>query len=372
MSEYATRGSYRETGEDIIQWWHQEGDPTDVPVAINYIGVDFGLRLYDDSLWFDSCTSKSLYFGKDSPDDLIWSYSGEGPYACDLYFDPSEIYGVLDADADYKIRAIFTDCNGYGETKDVTLNLNTGSVTPGKAINPTPADNDTEVDFTGFKIEWEDGGDTDYFRVYIGETGSLTKVCDVCEYTDYTTDLEELEDIFDASPIEQKIYWRVDAVNGDTVVTGDEWNFDPRPGKATSPSPTDEATDEDVGVTLSWTAGTNAVTENVNGGETGSIEELETENEAAEYYWSLDWGTEYQWRIDSVNAFGTATGDVWSFTTLSYDPPLPFWVNLPGKTLGPLTGGTEGVDFRWLGTNCMSTVKKLVVAAGSALWYEDR
>lgn len=244
---------------------------------------------------------------------------------------------------------------------------------PTKATNPTPANSATEVDFSAFGLSWDDGGNSDSYDVYIGDTGSLTKVSSEQVGTTYTTTLVEIQSVIGSSPIEQKIYWRIDSINENGTTTGDEWNFDPRPGQASSPSPTNEATGQNMGLTLSWTAGTNASTESVTGGQTGNLSELTTDLEVQEYGWDIWAGnTEHQWRVDSTNQFGTTTGTVWSFTTLTFDPVMPSWENLSGKTLGPLTGGTEGVDFRYLGLNTMSTVKRLVCAAQSALYYEDR
>jgi hypothetical protein len=58
----------------------------------------------------------------------------------------------------------------------------------------------------------------------------------------------------------------------------------------------------------------------------------------------FDYNTEYQWRIDSVNAQGTTTGDTWSFTTLVFTPP------------------TVAV---------FQVIKRLVAAAADTFWYED-
>ena len=56
---------------------------------------------------------------------------------------------------------------------------------------------------------------------------------------------------------------------------------------------------------------------------------------------TLTWGVTYQWRIDTVNEFGTTTGDVWTFTDLVLGPP-----------------------------NDVITYKRLVGAANNALWFE--
>ena len=114
---------------------------------------------------------------------------------------------------------------------------------PNKPTTPSPENNDTGVDFSGFTLGWADGGgDTETYNVLIGETGALTPVSVAQEGTSYVTTLAELEAIFSASPIDQKIYWRVDATNDAGTTTGDEWNFDPRPAQATVPSPAHEAT----------------------------------------------------------------------------------------------------------------------------------
>lgn len=245
-----------------------------------------------------------------------------------------------------------------------------GGSEPSKAINPTPANSDTEVDFSEFQLSWEDGGDADTYNVYIGDTGALSIVSGGQAETTYTTSLATIEALIGASPIEQKIYWRVDASNDEGTTTGDEWNFDPRPGKATVPSPATAATGTNLTPALSWTAGAGAdsYTLYVGGVEqTSGIEDTEY----TDYADWFDYATEYTWRLDSVNQFGTTTGDDWTFTTLTYDPPISSWVNLAGKTLGPLTGGVEGTDYRWLGTNNMNTVKYIVAAAKDAIHYAE-
>ncbi len=86
------------------------------------------------------------------------------------------------------------------------------------------------------------------------------------------------------------------------------------------------------------------------------------------------YGTVYTWRVDSVNQFGTTTGDDWTFTSVSFDPPISTWENLPGKTLGPIstpTPGVEGTDYRWLGTNNINTVKFILVAKDQSIYYAE-
>ena len=135
---------------------------------------------------------------------------------------------------------------------------------PSKPTNPTPVNNATEVDFSDFTLSWEDGGNADTYNVYIGETGSLTSVSSTQAGVSYITNLSELETIYAVSPIDQKIYWRVDATNNAGTTTGDEWNFDARPPKPSNPSPEHEETNVASSKTpLSYTSSDAAITHDV-------------------------------------------------------------------------------------------------------------
>ena len=77
--------------------------------------------------------------------------------------------------------------------------------------------------------------------------------------------------------------------------------------------------------------------------------------------YTLEYNTEYSWRIDATNENGTTTGDTWSFTALAFSPPLPSGVTLDGN--GNPTGTPTGL-------NNMVTLKRIVVAATNSVFYE--
>jgi hypothetical protein len=150
-------------------------------------------------------------------------------------------------------------------------------------------------------------------------------------------------------------------------------------GKATNPSPANDATNVSLNTeTLSWTAGTGATSYNVYLSWWGGVSTLRTESTSITlsdivplYADRFSWGETYTWRVDSVNdAEEEVTGDTWSFTTLSFNPPVTSWANYPGKTLGPLDG-VEGTDFYYTGVNFMAAVRRIVAAAADSIWYED-
>ena len=150
---------------------------------------------------------------------------------------------------------IYNTDTGQWQT-GTTHNFTVSDAIPGKPTTPSPANNATGVDFSDLTLGWADGGNTNTYNVYIGETGALTLVSSAQAGISYVTTLSELVTIFSASPIAQKIYWRVDATNETGTITGDEWNFDPRPAQATVPAPAHEATDVGFSTTpLSYTVG---------------------------------------------------------------------------------------------------------------------
>jgi len=128
-------------------------------------------------------------------------------------------------------------------------------------------------------------------------------------------------------------------VNSDDVASADSWRYfastedgntpyRPKlivsyttsatpPGQATNPSPADSAADVSVDADLSWTAGTDSTSSDVYFGATspGTFQG----NQSATTFdpGTMANNTTYYWRIDEVNAAGTTTGNIWSFTTVA-------------------------------------------------------
>jgi hypothetical protein len=82
----------------------------------------------------------------------------------------------------------------------------------------------------------------------------------------------------------------------------------------------------------------------------------------------LDYDTAYYWRVDATNEYGTTTGDVWSFTTLEFDPPLCI---ARSRATGEITTrDPDDVTTYDTGENFMSGNGRLVALAEDGLWYE--
>ena len=295
----------------------------------------------------------------------------------------------------YAAGALYTSSDsgstwGSPSSTDWKFEIYGDGLVPTKAENPSPTNNATEVDFSGLQISWSDGGNADTFDVYVGTTGNPTLVSSAQAGTTYTTTLTELTTIFGQSPIDQIIYWRVDATNAEGTTVGDEWNFDARPAKASVPSPTDSAADIVIGLTTTWTGGATASTYDTYA-DIGAGLALQS-SALGSATWTpsptiFDYITAYTWRVDSINDFGTTTGDEWSFTTIRLDPPSrTYFYPTTGQyyyllvqsdgSLGDIPGvGVENTDFVYLAAgyefNAIATTRKLVSAANSKIWYEN-
>jgi hypothetical protein len=88
------------------------------------------------------------------------------------------------------------------------------------------------------------------------------------------------------------------------------------PVKAANPSPANNATGVLTNTQLSWSAG-DATEFDVYSGPAGSMSFQGRQPQNTFDPGSLNTFTQYQWRIDSINQFGTTTGDLWTFTTAS-------------------------------------------------------
>jgi len=139
------------------------------------------------------------------------------------------------------------------------------------------------------------------------------------------------------------------------------------PNKATTPSPTDAHEGDKLSLAeTTWVDGGGAASYNVYFGPTDDMElvgeGLTDPTLNLETGIILNYLTEYSWRVDSINEYGTTTGDVWTFTTLRFAPPLPTGVTIDDD--GEPTGTPTG-------ENAMIQVKRLVVAANNKIWYES-
>ena len=267
-------------------------------------------------------TSHLVYFGTTSPG----TYQGE---QAGITFGT----GTMANGTTYYWR--IDEKNAGGTTTGDVWSFTTLIMAPGKATSPSPSNAAADVSTTTTLI-WTAGSGATSHLVYFGTTSPGT----------YQG--EQAGTTFDTGTIANGMtyYWHIDEKNTGGTTTGDIWSFTTivaAPGKATSPSPADAAADINIATTLSWTAGSDAISHDVyfgtvspgafQGNQAGTTFDIGT----------MANNTTYYWRIDEKNSGGTTTGDVWSFTTVSATPAAP-----AGLTA---TAGIGTVSLDWNDNN---------------------
>ncbi len=205
---------------------------------------------------------------------------------------------------------------------------------PAQATNPNPPDAATDVGISA-DLSWTAGAGATSHDVYFGSDANAVASADHNDpqFQDNQAGRTFAPGLLSASTI---YYWRIDEVNPYGTTLGDVWSFTTvppiPPTQATNPYPTNGAMGVGWDTNLSWTAGTGADSHDVYFG-TDANAVAAADHNSPEFKGSqisamyepgtMTETTDYYWRIDEENIFGTTAGEVWSFTTAEAPPPPP-------------------------------------------------
>ncbi|MFT7680220.1 MAG: hypothetical protein ACI8QC_004226 [Planctomycetota bacterium] len=193
------------------------------------------------------------------------------------------------------------------------LSTDTGTP-PGQTSNPSPADGATAVSADA-DLAWGAASGATSYDVYFG-SGSNPALL--------SAGVSNTAIALSTLAYSTTYTWRVDAVNNDGTTAGSLWSFttedDPNtgtpPGQVSNPSPADGAASASRDADLSWGAASGATSYDVYFGTAGSLSLVSSGGSATNLALSqLAYVTNYEWRVDAVNATGTTAGPLWGFTT---------------------------------------------------------
>ena len=241
-----------------------------------------------------------------------------------------------------------------------------------KATNPTPANAATEVDFATPTLDWDGTGDT--YTVWIATAGGGFIASDIVATdivaTTYTLTTAQKAKFTGLSDV---LYWRVNSTADGSELTGDTWTFDPRPGKASAPTPANAGSDIETTTAFDWTLGTNGLTNELLIGGTSYLN-----SNAVTYSMTsdlFDWDAAVTWSVNTTNYYGTTAGTEWAFDAMSMDHlRVTYTLITGGSGLGPYdtpTPGVEGTDYWFTGENNVITLKRLIVVSKDRMLYES-
>jgi len=268
-------------------------------------------------------TSHSVYFGTVQADVIAGTggtFRGTFPVGT-LVFDPGQM--ANNTDHFWRIDEI----NDNGTTTGAVWRFKTLGAPP-QVANPVPADGAVNQ-AVAVTLSWNLATSATSYDVYFG-----TVQGDVAAATTASVLFKGNQTGVTFNPTgvmaSTTYYWRVDSKNAADTTTGAVFSFTTGviPAKATNFAPADNATSVSITPTLSWTAGTNALTHNVYFGTdqaavtnaTTATASIFKGNQGGTTYQpgqttALIADTQYYWRIDEVAAGGTQKGDVLTFRT---------------------------------------------------------
>jgi hypothetical protein len=271
--------------------------------------------------------SHNVYFGTASPGTLQGNQT-------ETTFNP----GTLEFGKTYYWRIDEVNSVGVVTTGDV-WSFGTAS---SKASNPNPATGAVNIALNP-TLTWTAGPGSESHNVYFGTASPGTMQGNQTAAT------------FNPGTLQPNTtyYWRVDEVSGSNVVTGTVWSFTTVPTKATTPVPANNAVNMPLGMTLSWTAGTGAVSHDVYFGTASPGTFIGNQSGTTYNPGMLTANTKYYWRVDEKDASNNVfTGDVWTFTTGNPPAIYPYltWRNNPTNSMvvnwwNPTTTGDSSVDY---------------------------
>jgi len=306
----------------IVEAPEQATNPSPADSATD-VAIDADLSWTADA----NATSHDVYFGTSSPG------TSQGNQTATT-FDT----GTMDNDTTYYWR--IDEINGEGTTTGTVWSFTTIVAAPGAASSPSPSNSATGVSITA-DLSWTAGSGATSSDVYFG--------------TDSTPDSGELQGnqtatTFDAGTManDTTYYWRIDEVNAGGTTLGTLWSFTTivaAPGAASIPSPSNSAADVSITTDLSWTAGSGATSHDVYFGTSSPGASQGNQTATTFDTGTMTNNTTYYWRIDQVNAAGTTTGTVWSFTTIAA-------AAVPGQATSPspansATSVSTTADLSW-------------------------
>src|SRR3989339_1786788 len=206
----------------------------------------------------------------------------------------------------YTVEALDAAGNPSAQSSQASATTQAGVTVPDQVGSPTPSNGLTGVS-TSQQLSWASASGATSYDVYFGTSSPGTFIVNQAGVS-YDPGVLSYNTTY---------YWRINSKNSAGTTSGLVWSFTTLspPPKVTLVSPSNGSTGRPTSQQIDWASASGATSYDVYFGtsspgtyKTNTTATIYNPGTLADYTW-------YYWRINSKNAAGTTTGDVWSFRT---------------------------------------------------------
>jgi hypothetical protein len=220
---------------------------------------------------------------------------------------------------------VFNNANDYVD--ETVMALITSNNPPNEPSDPSPSDGASDIDIDA-DLSWtcsDPDSDTLSYDVYFGNVSNPPLIASDIALTSYDPGVMNLNETY---------FWKIVAIDSfGASAEGPIWSFttglnDP-PYTPSNPDPSDGATGVGIDADISWSGGDpnpgDTVTYDIYFGTISPPPILVTNHPDTNYNpGTMVFNTKYYWEIVAKDNYGeNSTGPIWSFTTISNNPPNP-------------------------------------------------
>jgi len=265
----------------------------------------------------------------------------------------------------YYWQVVANSSCGNTNASDTWSFTTTCAIIPARPQTPYPGNGSANLS-TSVTLNWSACTNATSYDVYLGTSPTLAFNRSTTN-TSYSVSLN----------YSTRYYWQVVANSscGNTNAS-DIWSFATlctiAPSKPQTPSPVNGSVNISTSVTLNWSVCANATSYDVYLN-TSSTPTYRGNTSNSSYQVSLNYSTQYYWKVVANNSCGTNSSDVWNFTTAS----VP--VSTPTPTISFDIGGTKaswntssnGVIQQAVDVTSSDGMINLHIPAGTRAWNSE-
>jgi hypothetical protein len=239
---------------------------------------------------------------------------------------------------DTTVNVTISGISGYPGGSSVTYAVIIFNPSQSATLQPpvlvSPVNGATGVSTSGLSLQWNASAAATSYDVHAGSSNPPPYISNT------TSTSVSLSGVSAGTTY----YWKIVARNSAATAASAVWSFTTSGGAPAAPtllSPTNGATGQATGTSLSWNSAAGATSYDVHLGTSNPPSYL-TNTGGTSYSPTLSAGVTYYWKIVARNGSGTTSSAVWSFSTSGGAPSAPTLLSPANGATGQATSTSLG------------------------------